>query len=109
MNYRNEARELVLQIGITPNGKGYQYIIDAICLLTINIRTRTLKLYSEVAKTHGDTPQKVERAIRHTITQLFSKPNALDDIKKIFGLTVRDEKLTNSEFLWLCADYILNV
>lgn len=62
--------EIIHQIGVPAHIKGYQYLRDAI-IMAINdddiINAVTKRLYPAVAKKHGTTSSRVERAIRHAI------------------------------------------
>lgn len=65
-------RDLLKTLGITPNLKGYQYIIDGVELINKvpELRykiTGTEGLYGSIALLRESTPERVERAIRHAI------------------------------------------
>ena len=64
-------------------------------------------LYPSIAKQHGTTPSRVERAIRHAIEVAWSR-GQLEMIDEIFGYTVNSGKgkPTNSEFIALITDKI---
>lgn len=64
----------------------------------------TKELYPMVAKLHGATAARVERAIRHAIASAFTRGN-LEYLNRYFGYTVdsRKDKPTNSEFLTMVA------
>ena len=64
-------------------------------------------LYPSIAKQHGTTPSRVERAIRHAIEVAWSR-GKVDTIDELFGYTVHNGKgkPTNSEFVALIADKI---
>ena len=64
-------------------------------------------LYPSIAKQHGTTPSRVERAIRHAIEVAWSR-GKLDTLDELFGYTVNGGKgkPTNSEFIALIADTI---
>lgn len=65
-----KVTNVIHNVGVPANIKGYQYLRDAI-LMTINdnemINAVTKQLYPEVAKRHKTTSSRVERAIRHAI------------------------------------------
>lgn len=99
---------VIHNVGVPANIKGYQYLRDAI-LMTINdnemINAVTKQLYPEVAKRHKTTSSRVERAIRHAIEVACTRGNE-ECFYKLFGYTVSTlkGKPTNSEFIALIAD-----
>ncbi|MDP4132953.1 MAG: sporulation transcription factor Spo0A [Bacillota bacterium] len=99
---------VIHNVGVPANIKGYQYLRDAI-LMTINdndmINAVTKQLYPEVAKMHKTTSSRVERAIRHAIEVACTRGNE-ESFYKLFGYTVSTlkGKPTNSEFIALIAD-----
>ena len=102
--------QLLHKIGIPAHIKGYQYLRDAI---TISVEEKemlvsvTKVLYPTIAKKHGTTSSRVERAIRHAIEVAWSR-GQLEMIHEIFGYTVNSGKgkPTNSEFIALITDKI---
>ena len=101
--------EIIHEIGIAANLKGYNYIRYAIMLAVkdesvIGMITKTL--YPSVAKKHNTTSSRVERAIRHAISKAWDKGNS-DTLNSYFGYTVHDkERPTNSEFIAMISDKI---
>ena len=90
--------------------KGYQYLRDAIMMSVDDkemLNSITKILYPSIAKQHGTTPSRVERAIRHAIEVAWSR-GKVDTIDELFGYTVHNGKgkPTNSEFVALIADKI---
>lgn len=65
-----DIAEILLRLGFLPHMKGYRYALDALMIIqdkpgeAVGITTH---LYPAIAKKHGSTPQRVERAIRHSI------------------------------------------
>lgn len=82
--------EIIKELGIPANLKGYHYIRYAIELM-INDATLasgiTKVLYPKVAKEFNTTSLRVERAIRHAIEVGWCRAN-LEIVDKIFGYTV---------------------
>ena len=102
--------ELLHEIGIPAHIKGYQYLRDAIMMSVDDkemLNSITKILYPSIAKQHGTTPSRVERAIRHAIEVAWSR-GKLDTLDELFGYTVNGGKgkPTNSEFIALIADTI---
>ena len=89
---------------------GYHYVIDAIswCVVTPEILNMVTKgLYPKIAKKHGATPSRVERAIRHAIEVAWDRSDP-ELIKHVFGNTISSYKgkPTNSEFIAQIAEDI---
>lgn len=103
-----KVTNVIHNVGVPANIKGYQYLRDAI-LMTINdnemINAVTKQLYPEVAKRHKTTSSRVERAIRHAIEVACTRGNE-ESFYSLFGYTVSTlkGKPTNSEFIALIAD-----
>ncbi len=100
--------EIIHQIGVPAHIKGYQYLRDAI-LMAIDdddiINAVTKRLYPAVAKKHGTTSSRVERAIRHAIEVAWDRGD-VDVLNSYFGYTIHTGrgKPTNSEFIAMIAD-----
>lgn len=60
---RNKAINALIKMGMPADIKGFQYIVDAMCLF--NADYSTTALYSVVAQKNNTTSSRVERAIRH--------------------------------------------
>lgn len=100
--------EIIHQIGVPAHIKGYQYLRDSI-LMAINdeeiINAVTKRLYPAVAKKHGTTSSRVERAIRHAIEVAWDRGD-VDVLNSYFGYTIHNGrgKPTNSEFIAMISD-----
>ena len=100
--------EILHQIGVPAHIKGYQYLRDSI-LMAINdddiINAVTKRLYPAVAKKHGTTSSRVERAIRHAIEVAWDRGD-IDVLNSYFGYTIHNDrgKPTNSEFVAMISD-----
>lgn len=103
-----QVTEIIHQIGVPAHIKGYQYIRDAI-IMAINdddiINAVTKRLYPAVAKKHGTTSSRVERAIRHAIEVAWDRGD-VDVLNSYFGYTIHNGrgKPTNSEFIAMISD-----
>ena len=112
VEYNLELRvtEIIHEIGVPANIKGYRYLREAI-IIAVNdmdaINAITKVLYPQVAETFQTTPSRVERAIRHAIEVAWDRGD-LDTLQQFFGYTVSNTKCkpTNSEFIALIADKI---
>ena len=113
-NYQKDLNLLVTQmiheIGVPAHIKGYIYLRTAILMAVENmdiLNAVTKQLYPDIAKEHGTTDTRVERAIRHAIEVAWERGN-IDMIHDLFGYTIQADKgkPTNSEFIALMADRI---
>ncbi len=100
--------DIIHQIGVPAHIKGYHYLREAIMLSIKNsdiINSVTKLLYPTVAKKHGTTASRVERAIRHAIEVAWDRGD-IDVLNSYFGYTIQNErgKPTNSEFIAMISD-----
>ena len=100
--------DIIHQIGVPAHIKGYHYLREAIIMAVENIdimNSVTKCLYPSVAKKHGTTSSRVERAIRHAIEVAWDRGD-VDVLNSYFGYTIHSSKgkPTNSEFIALIAD-----
>lgn len=104
----SDVTNIIHEIGVPAHIKGYQYLRDAIMMSVDDsemLNSITKILYPSIAKQHGTTPSRVERAIRHAIEVAWNRGN-IEAISNIFGYTVSvsKSKPTNSEFIAMIAD-----
>ncbi|MFZ5814089.1 MAG: sporulation transcription factor Spo0A [Bacillota bacterium] len=109
-NLDNDVTTIIQEIGIPPHIKGYRYLREAILLVVNRVEllgSITKELYPTIARNHGTTPSRVERAIRHAIEVAWSRGNQ-EMLQNLFGHTVNRErgKPTNSEFIAMVADRV---
>lgn len=101
---------LLKDLGVTPGLLGYTYLKTAIGLQmedpTYKISI-VYKLYPEVARIHGTTPSRVERAIRHAIEKGWTLGCASVQ-NDLFRYTIDESrgKPTNGEFMATVSDYL---
>lgn len=100
--------DIIHQIGVPAHIKGYHYLREAIIMAVDDIdimNSVTKRLYPSVAKKHGTTSSRVERAIRHAIEVAWDRGD-VDVLNSYFGYTIHSGKgkPTNSEFIALIAD-----
>lgn len=64
---KNRAINALVEMGMPADIKGFQYIVDAMCLFEEKEwRTgKTTVLYYKIGEINGVKPQNVERSIRH--------------------------------------------
>lgn len=107
-NLEIRVTDILHQIGVPAHIKGYQYLRDSIMLAIEDeeiINAVTKRLYPAVAKKHGTTSSRVERAIRHAIEVAWDRGD-VDVLNSYFGYTIHNErgKPTNSEFIAMISD-----
>ncbi len=105
--------QMLGQIGLATNTKGYAYLREAIGMVTYNydLLTQVTKtLYPAIAKAFDSTPSRVERAIRHAIETAWNR-GSIEDIDRLFGYTIRIEagKPTNAECIAMLSEYVRRV
>lgn len=103
-----QVTDIIHQIGVPAHIKGYQYLRDAILMAIEDeeiINAVTKRLYPSVAKKHGTTSSRVERAIRHAIEVAWDRGD-VDVLNSYFGYTIHTGrgKPTNSEFIAMISD-----
>lgn len=107
-NLEIRVTDILHQIGVPAHIKGYQYLRDSILMAIEDeeiINAVTKRLYPAVAKKHGTTSSRVERAIRHAIEVAWDRGD-IDVLNSYFGYTIHNErgKPTNSEFVAMISD-----
>ena len=110
ISLESKIKTILHRLGTPAHIKGYQYVADAIIMAVENeesIQAITKVLYPHVAKKHGTTPSRVERAIRHAVEVTWDRGD-LDILQEMFGYTIsiNKGKPTNSEFISLISDHI---
>ncbi len=100
---------LLLDIGVSPNLRGYCYIKTGIrlCVEERSIMESVTKcLYPEIARQFGTTASRVEHAIRHAITKAWERENLQMQLF-FFGRSLGDKmRPTNASFIATLADHI---
>lgn len=109
LNY--EISNILHLLGIHTNMKGCQYIKEAVSMVVKNRKEHMLItkiIYPDVAKRYHTTPERVERAIRNAIENMWFK-NGSSTLDSMFGVAARGKKKkkpTNSEFIAMIADKV---
>ena len=102
------VKKLLKEMAVPMNIKGYQYLSKAIVVLSKEKGMKiSLGLYPKVAREFATTSSRVERAIRHAVERTFERGN-YDVINEVFGskVSATKGKLTNSEFMYACIEYL---
>lgn len=110
-NVRNgKVTTLLRKCGANPANLGWKYIEEAVYLviedpMMLNMITRGL--YLAIADKFNTTESRVERAIRHTIDQIY-RHAPLKVIRAIMGncISERTGKATNSAFIAALAQVV---
>lgn len=105
-----EITRRLAELGVPPHFKGYQYLRDAISIVVQDmgmLNGVTKYLYPTIARRHGSSPQRVERAIRNAIEVTMTRGN-LEEIQRVFGYSVDagKGKPSNSSFIARLADQV---
>jgi len=104
----DEIASLFLTIGIPAHIKGYQYLREAVRMVSEDrtlLSRITKELYPGVAKRFATSSSKVERAMRHAIEVAWNR-GRLDALNALYGYRVftPEDKPTNGEFIAVISD-----
>lgn len=97
---RKKVGDALLQLGITPDLKGFNYIIDMVEMIDKGELSKVTAGYAIIAKKYGNTASGIERGIRHAITKIDTKSR---EYERYIGGNVESQKtdyVTNSVFLY---------
>lgn len=93
---RNQIVTYLLDLGIRPHYKGFNYLVSALTMtVPQDSKIPMLEIYSKVAEEYGVNARRVERCVR-TLIGIYC-----DNMKP-----APQYKYTNSEFLYLCTMHI---
>ena len=103
-----QITEMIHNIGVPANIKGYRYLREAIKLAVEDmdrINNMTECIYKTIALANNSTPKRVRTAIMRAIEIAWDRGD-LNTLQNFFGYTVSNTKgkPTNSEFIALLAD-----
>ena len=104
----NDLKNWLMQIGITPNLEGFNYIIAGVLLCAKNnqlITNFTTRLYPIIGLYYDKNTATIERGIRHAI-QVSQDCKKLYNLNKITGISVLEkcEKPTASQLISILAE-----
>jgi two-component system response regulator (stage 0 sporulation protein A) len=107
-NFNKSLINILHELGIPSNIKGYEYIKQSIIEIYSNpsiMNKITKDLYPCIANKYNTTTSRVEGAIRHAIEISFRRGN-IDTIHEIFGhsIDIDKSKPTNSSFISTIAE-----
>lgn len=94
---RNKVEDIILEIGIPANTKGFGYIVDAMDIFEEKGHQIPITkiLYPEIAKRNNTAPQIVERGIRYAFAIAKNARDDYEGFKKYIGFA----NTTNSAIL----------
>lgn len=105
-----EIRNMLRELGVPAHLRGYRYMVTAIQAVMEDekmLECVTKVLYPLIAKEHGSTASRVERALRHAVEVAWNRGSS-EAQDRLFGNTVstRRGKPTNSEFIAVVSNCI---
>lgn len=80
---KNRIGDILIELGITPDLNGFNYIITALELIKTAEKVKTTTLYGLVAKQHNTTVTRTERCIRSAFRKMDKQSDAY---KKYVGI-----------------------
>ena len=101
-SYERELKKILIHMGITPNYRGYDYIILAIELVFENparLQYVTKELYPAIAKQHHTDWRAVEHSIRIAILRSWTSDPTR--IRENLGNMEKGKNLLQENFLRL--------
>ena len=105
-----KLKDILSEMQIHPNMKGYDLIIDAVSILQeAQGHVPTMQLYEMIAEKRNSSIGKVERNIRRCISmfQTYSSSNP-EIMQKYFHRSDAGWRLTNSIFLYSLSNIVSN-
>ena len=106
-SYERELKKILIHMGITPNYRGYDYIVLAIRLSfenPIRLQYVTKALYPEIAKEYRTDWRAVEHGIRIAILRSWERDSTR--FEKLLGIW-KKEKPSVGKFLATLYAYLL--
>ncbi|MBQ8893390.1 MAG: sporulation initiation factor Spo0A C-terminal domain-containing protein [Clostridia bacterium] len=107
-----KIKKVLLRMGISPALKGYRYLAEGILIQKRNFeagrsREPMMSVYTTLAEKYGDTPSKVERAMRTAIGKIFDSYDPQRDqfFKKM--IHPHSGKVSNGTFICMMEERLL--
>ncbi len=97
-------RNVIHNLGVASNLKGYNYLIEAIKITLRNNIYNTNDIYREISKKYNVSINSIEHAIRKSISISFDIGD-INLIHNIFGYSIRDIP-TNTQYILMVSEYI---
>ncbi|MBQ8638653.1 MAG: sporulation initiation factor Spo0A C-terminal domain-containing protein [Lachnospiraceae bacterium] len=107
---RETVQDVLAGLGISGTLAGAQYLHDAVTIAMDDfemIERITKLMYPRIAKMHGTTATRVERAIRVAIEKSWNEADP-EYRKKVFGMIggPKQERPTNTEYIATIVRYL---
>lgn len=101
MDVKTKVEDFLLDLGVPPQIKGFALLADAVtmCAEDTDLALGITKLYRTLAEKNGDTPSRIERAMRHAIGRALERSQICNEL-------FRGRKPCNSEFLATVALHV---
>ena len=100
----------LLNLGISPNTKGYHYLSDGILICVTSEGKLTVcskDLYSKLAESYNTSECSIEKAVRHAIKSgWYRHDEALAELIFMNTLQSENDIPTNSVFISTIAEWI---
>lgn len=90
---RKKVGDVLINLGITPEVKGFNYIIDMAEMVSKCENQKMMNIYEMVAEKNNTTASRTERAIRHCISNVDRN---CEESTELFG---EIKKISNSKFV----------
>ncbi len=101
------AANLLYDLTLPPNYKGYKYLKEAITMLcedNTDYNSFTKQLYPALAEKFDTTPQNIEKNIRFAIRKIYEF-NSPEDLERHLGRSpIVYSKPSNVKFITYCAE-----
>ena len=106
---KNIIKDLLHNLGVPSNLKGYTYIVKAIELLIIKKEKNLSKIYKEISIQYNTKISNIESSIRYAIEISWNRGD-IDLIDKIFGYSIDISRVkpTNTEYITSIVEIIIN-
>lgn len=106
---KNVIKDLLHNLGVPSNLKGYWYIIKAIELLIIKKENKLSNIYKEISNQYNTKISNIESSIRYAIEISWNRGDT-ELIDKIFGYSIDLSRVkpTNTEYITSIAEIIIN-
>lgn len=85
----NIVQSTLLELGVTPNLKGFAFICDAVEIIRAEGNVKAMNIYDKIARDNNTTQSRVEKSIRHAISHVDEKT----------WISIGGMGLKNSEFI----------
>lgn len=106
---KSTTRRTLVQLGLSPNYKGFNAIVEAVDLLIKEPNLQITKIYEIVGSRTNSTYHRVERNIRHAVTIILDRGN-FNLLRQIFGYNFLAEgTIHNGDFLTCLTLYLQEV